>query len=344
MALTTTNAQISIKDGPLAPVNLTSGSSVGLFTPGADVVFALQSTAGIARAEYQLICPGYPGLHQRSFTWFQGMANGWTVTMPASTEVSNLSSLAGILVQVTVTDSVSSIANSFNYLQSKGGNASELQVAGTDYVIVAALPAYTATAGVLTGNANGAITSAMADGQTPAVGDTFLLPPGIAGAAGDVGLYTITAVGSAGAVFTAVQASAWKSGTFVMPKTEVLVSRGTVFSNTTWVVTNTGLTNAIGSTNFLLYPRTVNLSVTLSASGNFAITTVPLLSATLTNVIPVRKTAGGTVTSTIMYNMAAALTPGALGTATTTVQASVAAGTANTADQSVLEVTIQNQV
>lgn len=340
MGLTVTNAQISIQDGPGVPVNLTSGSSVGLFTPGADVVFALQSTAGIARAEYQLICPAYPGLHQKTFTWLQGMSNGWTVTMPASTEVINLSTAAGILVQVTVTDSVSSIANSFNYLQSKGGNASEVQIAGIDYVMALALPAYTNTSGTLVGNANGAITSSMADGQTPAVGDTFLLPPGRAASAGDVGLYTITAVGSAGAKFTAVQAAAWKNGNFVLAKTEVLIARGTLYGGTTWVVTNTGI-NAIGSTSFTLYPRSVSQTVTL-VLGTLTITNVPILSVA-TQVLGVRVSASG-VALTIMYNPLTQPTPGALGTGSANIQASVAAGTVNTADVSVLTVTIFNQV
>lgn len=344
MALNTTNAAISIQDGALPAVNLTPFSSIGQFTPGATVTFALQSTQGIASATYTFNCPRYPGLHQLSFDWKAGMVNAFSVVMPANTEVSNPNTQAGILVGVTISDGVSSIASSYNYLQSKAiGAGADFQYAA-DYVVVAALPAYTAASGVLTGNANGAITSAMADGVTPAVGDTFLLPPGIAAAATDVGLYVITAVGSGSAVFTAVRATGWSVGQIIPVKAEILIDRGTVFAKTTWVNTLTGTTNTVGTASFTLYPRAVNLSVTLTASGNIAIASVPLLSATGTNVIPVRKTVGGTVTSTIMYNMAAALTPGALGTATTTVQASVAAGTANTADQSVLEVTILNQV
>lgn len=344
MALTTTNAQISIQDGNLPAVNLTSGTSIGLFTPGAQVTFALQSTTGIARAEYTLICPRYPGLHQNTFIWTQGQVNAFQVTMPANTEVSSATTMSGILVAVTISDGVSSIASSYNYIESKASGAGADYQYAADYVIVAALPAYTNVSGTLTGNANGAITSTMADGVTPAIGDTFLLPPGIAGAAVDAGIYVITTVGAAGAKFVAVQATGWTQGQVIANKAEVLIAKGTVFAGTTWVNTLTGIANAIGTASFTFYPRTVNLSVTLSASGNFVIATVPLLSATLTNVIPVRKTVAGTTTLTVMYNMAAALTPGNLGTATTTVQASVAAGTANTADQSVLEVSILNQV
>lgn len=340
MALTVTNAQISIQDGPGAPVNLTSGSSIGLFTPGAQVTFALQSTTGIARAEYQLICPAYPGLHQRTFTWFQGMVNGWQVIMPASTEVANASALAGILVQVTVTDSVSSIANSFNYLQSKGGNASEFQI-GVDYVMVAALPAYTNVSGTLTGNANGAITSTMADGQTPAVGDTFLLPGGIAGALADAALYTITAVGAAGAKFVAVLAGAWSNGISVMPKTEILVTKGTTFGGTTWVVSNTAVA-VIGTNAISFFPRTVTFAGSMTA-GALAITKVPILNAVTSNILSQRLSFSGAA-STVMYCLVAVPTPGNLGTATVTLTAVVAAGTINAADGSAMTVTITNQV
>lgn len=340
MALTVTNAQISIQDGPGAPVNLTSGSSIGLFTPGAQVVFALQSTAGVARAEYQFICPAYPGLHQRSFTWFQGMVNGWTVTMPASTEVANISSQAGILIQVTVTDSVSSIANSFNYLQSKGGNASEFQI-GSDYVMVAALPAYTNVGGTLTGNANGAITSAMADGQTPAVGDTFLLPGGIAGALADAGLYTIVTVGTAGIKFVAVLAAAWSNGITVMPKMEILVTKGATFSGTTWVVSNTAPA-VIGTNAISFFPRSTTFAGTLT-TGAIAITKVPILDAVKSNVVITRNSASGTALTTA-YALVLAPTPGNLGTALITPTAVLAAGTINTADSSVLTITVTNQI
>jgi len=343
MALTTTNAQISIQDGPLPAVNLTSGTSIGLFTPGATVTFALQSTTGIARAEYTLICPRYPGLHQNTFIWTPGQVNAWPVVMPANTEVSSATTLSGILVAVTISDGVSAIASSYNYIESKGGSLLDFQTSA-DYVMVAALPAYTNVSGTLTGNANGAITSTMADGVTPAVGDTFLLPPGIAGSAVDAGLYVITAVGAAGAKFIAVQASAWAQGNTIPNKSEILVAKGTVFALTTWVVTNTGTTNTVGVTSFTIYPRTVIQSTTLTASGNKVLANVPILSATQSLVLVDRTASGGTVTATIMYNTAAAPTPGALGTATTTVQASVAAGTANTADQSVVTVGIFNQV
>lgn len=343
MALTTTNAQISIQDGPGAAVNLTSGSGIGLFTPGATITIALQSTAGINSAVFTLDCPRYAGLHGLTQTWNPGQFNGWQITMPANTDVVNASTQAGILVVSTVSDGASSIATATNFLQSKGGNGTSFQLYA-DYVITTALPAYTNVNGVLTGNANGAITSTMADSVTPAVGDIFLLPTGIAGAAGDVGLYVITTVGSGSVKFVAVQAPGFTTGTIIMPKTEVLVGKGAAYLDTTWVNVTTGLTNAVGSTSFAFYPRIVNQQVTLSASGNAVVANVPMPNTVQSGFSITRKTLGGTVTSTIMYNLAAAPTAGALGTATFTVQASVAAGTANTADQSVLQVGVTNQV
>jgi hypothetical protein len=122
MSLTAANALISIQDGILAPVNLAAGD-IGLFTPGNDLIFALQSTKWIQRAEFTLIAPGYPGLHQQSFSWQPGQYNGWRIPFPASTLVSDASVLAGISLVVTVTDSSSSSITANNFLESKGGGA-----------------------------------------------------------------------------------------------------------------------------------------------------------------------------------------------------------------------------
>lgn len=344
MGLTATNAAISIQDGNLPAVNLTPFTSIGQFTPGATVTFALQNTQGIAAATYVLNCPRYPGLHQMTFDWKAGMVNAFSIVMPANAEVANPNTQAGILVGVTISDGASSIASNYNYLQSKAiGAGADFQYAA-DYVILAALPAYTASSGVLTGNANGAITSSMADGQTPAVGDTFLLPPGIAAAGVDVGLYVITAVGSAGAVFTAIRATGWGQGQIIPVKAEVLIDRGNTYAKSTWVNTLTGTSNAVGTASFTLYPRMVCVAANLSASGNVAITTIPILSATKTAIFVGKLVSGGTITSTVRYELAGQATAGALGTATFTAQASVAAGTANSADQSTVQIAVFNQV
>lgn len=341
MSLTTTNAQIFVIDGPLPSVNVANGANA-LFTPGNLVGFGLQSTTGVQSATFSFNCPKYPGLHQLTFDWKQGQANLFQVQMPANTEVNSASSLGGIQLQVVISDGSSSIANSFEFFVSKGANNLAFQLPA-DYVVTTALPAYTNTSGTLVGNANGAITSGMVDSATPAVGDTFFLPAGIAAAAGDVGLYTITAVGAAGAKFSAVPASGWAQGGIVLPKTEILIGpRGTLFGLSTWVITNTGLTNAIGSTSFTAFPRTVVLDVTLAA-GTVTVTSVPIVAATKACVTYIRNNPAGTVTTTVMYGLSG-LTAGALGTASITVQAQVAAGTIQNADTSGLVLTITNQV
>jgi len=117
MSLTAVNALISIKDGTSAPVNLTAGA-IGIFTPGNPLIFALQNTQGIQRAEFTLLCPGYPGLHQLTYSWRPGQYNGWQIVFPASTAVSNASVIAGISLVVTVSDSSSSTVTAFNFLES----------------------------------------------------------------------------------------------------------------------------------------------------------------------------------------------------------------------------------
>lgn len=342
MALSVTNAQISIQDGPLPAVNLTSGTDIGQFTPGADLVFALQSTAGIARAEYTLICPKYAGLNGITFTWVPGMVNAFRITFPANTEVEAPTTASGIMIAVTVSDGVGSIASAYNFLQSKDAVADGGQFAA-DFVIRAALPAYTKTGGTLTGNANGAITSAMADGITPVVGDVMLLPPGIAAAAADAGLYVITAVGSAGAVFTAVQAAGWQTGQFIPFKAEIEIERGTLYALSTWVNTLAGDNNAVGTASFTLFPRVVVQQITLAA-GVFTLNTVPFASATKTAIILVRQAPAGTTTTTVMYNPSSNPTPGALGTATVGIRAADSAGAVVNTDTSTLWATVINQV
>lgn len=347
MALTVTNAAISIQDGTASAVNLTPNTSIGFFTPGNTVTFALQSTAGIVRAEYSLNCPKYPGLHQLSYVWNQGMANQWQVQMPAATLVTNAGSQAGIEVNIIVSDGGASIASAKNSIESSAstGTATAAFNNYADYVAVAALPAYTNVAGTLTGNANGAITSTMADGQTPAVGDTFLLPNGIAAAGADAGLYTITTVGSGSVPFVVTRAAGWATGTLVRPRTEILVAKGTVNGGASWVNTLVGLTNAVGTASFTFYPRFVAVFIAALTSGAATIASIPILSATgsKTTVVVERVVVGGTVTATVMYN-AGALTAGPLGTASIPVAAQVAAGTTNAADTSAVTVSVFNQV
>lgn len=117
MSLTASNALISIKDGTASPVNVAAGA-IGLFTPGNPLIFALQSTAGIQRAEMTLLAPGYPGLHQLAYSWVPGQYNGWQIVFPQSTLSNDATIIAGIGLVVTVTDSAGSSVTAVNYLES----------------------------------------------------------------------------------------------------------------------------------------------------------------------------------------------------------------------------------
>lgn len=140
MSLTPAAALISLQDGVLAPVNLNAGD-VGLYTPGNDLVFRLQSTKYIQRAEFTLIAPRYPGLHQLTYSWVPGQYNGWQITFPASALVTDASILAGLAIVATVTDSSGSITGT-NFLESKGSGGSS-----TTAGIFAAVTASNVTAG-----------------------------------------------------------------------------------------------------------------------------------------------------------------------------------------------------
>lgn len=117
MSLTAINALISVKNGTAAPVNLAPGD-VGIFTPGNQLTFSLQSTVGIQLAEFTLLCPAYPGLHQLTYSWQPGQYNGWQITFPESAIVDVASTIAGVNLVVTVTDCSASSVTASNYLES----------------------------------------------------------------------------------------------------------------------------------------------------------------------------------------------------------------------------------
>lgn len=107
MALTAFNALISLKDGANAPVNLAPGVT-GSFTPGNDLVFSLQNTWGIQRAEMTINAPRYPSLDKTTWEWRPGQYNGWRITFPENTLVDDTTDLAGIQIVVNVSDGISS--------------------------------------------------------------------------------------------------------------------------------------------------------------------------------------------------------------------------------------------
>ena len=349
MALSSTAAAISIVDGAGPATNLANAAN-GAFSPGGTITIALQSTSGIGKWTVIFNCPSFPGLHQKNFDWLPGQNNGIQIPMPAS-PAAGTNALSGIQVISEVSDaSGGAVVSQTNFLQSKGGAAIPNQHVA-DYVIVAALPAYTNVSGTLTGTGSAAVTSAMADGATPAVGDIFLLEQGLAATAADVGLYQLVTVGSGSVAFVATRVADMAQGSVLLPKTEVLVGfRGTVFKGTTWVNTLTGLTNLVGTASFTFFPRQViftNAAVAgVGTAGAGATGTAPavmsVMSATLTQVTVTRRVAN-TCTATVNgYAYNGNPTIGGLGTGAVSVMACVAAGTVNNADISTLEVMVTN--
>lgn len=218
--------------------------------------------------------------------------------------------------------------------------ASALQNPTVRLCTAAALPAYTAAGGVLTANANGAISNI--DGVAPVLGDRILLTLGAAGA--DNGVYTVTSVGGASAKTTFTRAADYATGATVPSGTVYEVSEGTAYANTSWKLTTAGA-SVVDTTSTAFYPREVNQQVALVA-GTVTISNVPILSTSKTNVEPTRVIANTATATTGGYCPTVAgangITAGAVGTGQVIIQACVAAGTINSADISTLNVTITN--
>jgi len=198
----------------------------------------------------------------------------------------------------------------------------------------AALPAYTNVAGVLTASAVGAL--ATIDGVAPAVGNRVLLVAGAAGA--DNGIYTVTALGGAGAKFVLTRAADFAQG-YVLPGQICEVTEGALYALSTWKLVTLGPI-VVGTTALSFYPRSVTQLVTLIA-GAATVANVPILSATNSQFVFARITPN-TTASTVNYGLAAAPTPGLVGTATLALNAQLAAGTLNNADISAGNFTVQN--
>lgn len=181
----------------------------------------------------------------------------------------------------------------------------------------------------------GAFTVAGNDGITNVAGDVVLLVAQTTAAQN--GLYQVGTVAAGAAPLTRLGAMA-AGDTMLAGQLVVHVAVGTLFANTEWK--NTAASGVVGTNDLAFYPKTVIQSLTLVA-GTTTITNVPILSATKSQIVPVRKTAN-TCSSTIQYVTNGAATPGALGTASVEVMAAIDAGTINAADISTLEIAIHN--
>lgn len=210
-------------------------------------------------------------------------------------------------------------------------------------VVTVALPAYTYVAGVITGNAAGAIGAQ--DGVVNVAGDSVFLPAGIATAAAHQGAYVVTAPGGAG-VFVLTRVDWMPEGAVLTSGFEVrLGGEGTVFQNTIWQAMTNADTFIVGTTDSQFFPQEVS-GLSVLEAGTFTIATVPILAAS-TFIGFSRQLANTSVLTVGGYHATVAgvdgITPGNLGTAAAVVQAAVAAGTINNADISTLRWTIRNQ-
>lgn len=149
------------------------------------------------------------------------------------------------------------------------------------------------------------------------------------------GVYRVGIVDSGTAPLTRVGAAS----TFIADQYEVAVSAGTRYGHTKWFNTAAGTfdTNDPG-----FYPESVTISQVLTA-GTAAALSIPLLSATKSNVLYTRTATGGTLTNTVGYQTVPAPTPGPIGTASIVPMAVVAAGTIQNLDTSTLLVTVVNR-
>ena len=214
--------------------------------------------------------------------------------------------------------------------------------ANTARCVVSSIHAYTGTTtGVLTSTANGAFGTM--DGIATAAGDIVLLPAGTTNitAASDAGPYVITTLGTSGTPWVLTRPDWWATGSTLPYGASIKIGSGTVFGGTSWKSYAAKGSQVVDTNDPLMYPDHVTQAVTL-ASGVKAISNVPIYSATRSNVLCALSALGGTNTGTVTFGTLVAATPGALNTATVTVNALATAQTVQTGDASTLLVTIIN--
>ena len=156
------------------------------------------------------------------------------------------------------------------------------------------------------------------------------------------GLYIVGAVASGTAPLT--RAPEMLAGVVLNGGFEVKVSEGTLFANTTWKCTTTGLVT-VATTTTAHYPQMVRQSLPLVA-GTVTITNTPILSATKT-AVHINRTVANTSTLTVggyhpTVGGATGMTVGVVGTGQVVIEATVGAGTINNADISTLTIAIVN--
>ncbi len=153
------------------------------------------------------------------------------------------------------------------------------------------------------------------------------------------GLYVVGAV-TTGTAPLVRHSSMFTGMVFRADDFDVVIAAGTLFAHTRWFNSAAG---TIGTNTPAFYPESVTFSQVLVSGTAAAIQSVPLLSATKSNILYTRTTTGGTLTNTVGYQTVPAPTPGAIGTASIVPMAVVAAGTVQNLDTSTLLVTVINR-
>jgi hypothetical protein len=127
---------------------------------------------------------------------------------------------------------------------------------------------------------------------------------------------------------------------FVADEYLISVRAGTVFAHTNWFNSAAG---TVATNTPAFYPEHVTITQALVAGTIAALISVPILSATKTGFTFTRSTANTCSLTDGGYVLNGNPTPGALGTASAAIMASVLAGTINVADVSTLHITITNR-
>lgn len=249
--------------------------------------------------------------------------------------------IAGYMVDLgrTGTPEAGKVAVAVGMARPESLNPSDSASAFKARGVVTVIAAHTASGGVLTGNANGALGTQ--DGLTPLANQVFLLPAGLANVtAADAGPYIVTTVGDGSTPFVLTRPSWWGHGSVIQQGAVIEIGgEGTLYKGTSFK-TFVASGQIVGTNNPVLRPDLVCQEITLTTGNSPAITNVAIHSATKTQFAFNRTTPTGTA-NTIEYN-AVSITPGDLGTASVVLQAQVAAGTVNAADGSVGNFSIQN--
>ncbi len=136
---------------------------------------------------------------------------------------------------------------------------------------ISAIGTYAYAAGVITATANNATLTA--DGVTKAVDDVYWLPPGIAAAAADVGLYVLTQDTGSSAKFILTRHPFMPDGATLPSGTTIEVggegSSVPNFANNVWKAT--GAAGAVGTADLSWYPRKQSWAAIVLAAGTYTL-------------------------------------------------------------------------